>query len=100
MDYKETIKALLDAEANSELDCEIHELRPALLQAANAIESLQSDLEQVKAERDILLGSIEKGCYNCKHWRPKTNQACVAPDGKPCNLRKRESWDWSGLTNN
>lgn len=59
MDYKELVEMLRDAEGNSELDCEIHELRPVLLRASNCIESLQAELERVKAERNQYKAALQ-----------------------------------------
>lgn len=53
MNTDEIVRALRDAEGNNELDCEISELRPLLLKAANLIESMQARLveyDEVAAE--------------------------------------------------
>jgi CRISPR/Cas system CMR subunit Cmr4 (Cas7 group RAMP superfamily) len=47
----ELIQALLDAENNSELDCEIHELRPVLRQAADALTTIAADNEALRADK-------------------------------------------------
>lgn len=44
MNAKEIVRELRDAERNTELDCEINELRPTLTQAADLIESLTAQL--------------------------------------------------------
>ena len=43
MNANEIVRALRDAENNSELDCDIYELRPVLTDAADLIESLQKE---------------------------------------------------------
>ena len=50
------VRALRDAEGNNELDCEISELRPLLLKAADLIESMQAQLakyDEIAAEYGI-----------------------------------------------
>lgn len=49
-----TVRKLRDAESNTELDCEINELRPTLTMAADLIEQLQ-----------IELGDAGTICYGC-----------------------------------
>lgn len=60
------------------------------------IEQLQSELEQVKRERDAAITEITRGCDNCRYWHPGTNTLCTAPSGLRCNVHRREAWQWRG----
>ena len=69
MNAKEIARALRDAECNTELDCEINELRPTLTQAADLIESLTalltaSQRREKAAAEDI---NLLEDCSVCKH---------------------------------
>ena len=71
---KEIVRTLQDAERNTELDCEINELRPTLTQAADLIESLTAQLtesqrrEKADAEliRKIYFATDEDLCDCCR----------------------------------
>ena len=63
---------------------------------AAKIEQLQSELEQVKRERDAAITEITRDCDNCRYWRPGTNDLCAAPPGLRCNVYCREAWKWRG----
>jgi regulator of replication initiation timing len=52
MNTDELIQMLRDAENNTELDCEIRELRPVLSQAADAIEALTAENKRLKTENE------------------------------------------------
>jgi len=49
MENAELITKLRDAEANTELDCEIHELRPVLIDAASALEAADKRVKELEA---------------------------------------------------
>ena len=63
---------------------------------AAKVEQLQSELEQVKRERDAAITEITRGCDNCRYWHPGTNTLCTAPSGLRCNVHRREAWQWRG----
>ena len=60
MENTELIKALRDAESNTELDCEINELRPILLAAADALKAADKR-EEAQVVR----------CKDCCYWNRK-----------------------------
>ena len=60
------------------------------------VKELQSELEQVKRERDAAITEITRGCDNCRYWHPGTNTLCTAPSGLRCNVHRREAWQWRG----
>ena len=66
------------------------------LEAAEAIKSLREQLVRVTAERDAAIEYIPHDCETCRHWRPRTDNPCAAPDKTPCEYRKRQTWQWRG----
>lgn len=65
------------------------------------IACLQERLAKVSRERDSLLKQIERNCTNCAHWvpaeAPKKGMTCGCPGNTPCDLQRRESWQWKGV---
>lgn len=61
-------------------------------EAADMIEQLTAELEQVKRERDAAVNDIPKDCGNCrKNFSNRTHQQCEKwPCGKCCG------WQWRG----
>lgn len=62
---------------------------------------LRERLAKVSRERDALLKQIDHNCTNCAHWvpaeAPEEGMTCGCPGDTPCDLRKRESWQWKGV---
>lgn len=56
---KEIVRLLRDAERNTELDCEINELRPTLTQAADLIENLTSQLAESQRREKAAVEDLE-----------------------------------------
>lgn len=61
------------------------------LNAANLIESLAAELEQVKRERDELLKQLRGDCGICAHW-----QECVDNDFA-LDRNYPRCWEWRGV---
>lgn len=55
--------------------------------AANALEELQAELEQVKEERDVAVEYLRGQCRYCKR-----NLVCTSRKGPHSNC-----WEWRGL---
>ena len=55
---KEIVRTLRDAERNTELDCEINELRPTLTQAADLIDSLTAQLTDYHHMEQLVDGKM------------------------------------------
>ena len=55
---KEIVRTLRDAERNTELDCEINELRPTLTQAADLIENLTAQLTDYHHMEQLVDGKM------------------------------------------
>lgn len=57
-----------------------------MLQAANALEELQAELEQVKEDRDVAVEYLRGQCRYCKR-----NLVCTSRKGPHSNC-----WQWRG----
>ena len=69
------------------------------IQAADTIEKLQAELEQVKAEKDAAVESIPHECKTCVYHTVFFNGCtldhdCTNPDGGCSNNNDR--WKWRG----
>ena len=125
METDEIIKGLHDAENNSELDCEINELRPVLKEAADTIEYLQKELIDYNHLQKIVDGQmsqnarlrrINEGLQNqlkaakedLKHWKicgtcgNFKNGNCTFPkqNWKNANYVGCKMWQWRGEAEN
>lgn len=58
-----------------------------MLQAADALEELQAELEQAKEERDVVVEYLRGQCRYCKR-----NLVCTSRKGPHSNC-----WEWRGL---
>ena len=61
--------------------------------AANMIESLSAELEQVKRERDAAVEDLKDfcSCHHCQHYKRDCNDKCYFVTGlKP-------DWQWRGV---
>lgn len=75
------------------------------LEAADLIESLAAELEQVKRERDAMFEQIEsaRSCRTCKHddfctGNVESCETCRKRKKCPCNPSQPEcNWQWRGV---
>jgi hypothetical protein len=58
----------------------------------------EKDIDRLTAERDAAVKEIQRSCHNCKHWKPLAKRTCAAPGKSPCDIWRREAWEWRGIT--
>ena len=63
--------------------------------AADLIERLSEELEQVKRERDAAIRDARRGghCVKCKHWGTKRCLDCCYSFG----VGENDNWEWRGV---
>ena len=94
MEVKELVKALLWLAKDTEFVFAADTLRDS----ASAMESMQEELDRVKAELDAAIENLRGECKYCKYFRIIWN-GCT-PDYE-CPLSEqclnRDMWQWRGL---
>lgn len=82
------IDELIDRLRNNNIENNCHDcaLGYYVFEAANALEELQAELEQVKEERDAAVEYLRGQCRYCKR-----NLVCTSRKGPHSNC-----WEWRG----
>ncbi len=103
MEVKELVKALMRRGLTNGTSLGYHS--GLYEQAASALESMQEELDRVKAERDAAINDLKAGawCENCAHYAdmaecgeiPMCNVCRVECYCKDCNDGNK--WAWRGL---
>lgn len=67
------------------------------IQAADALEKLQAELEQVKAERDAAIADWRGFCAKCA-WNGKQHLSDGQMDARcrTCRENRKCNWEWRG----
>ena len=79
----------------------------AVRQAADALSTLQTEneklraeLEQVKRERDVAIEQLHGHCPACAHYTPNHNEGlcrfCCLEIAQDTNVEINDNWKWRG----